>query len=116
MKFLIAIAIAALALCASANSAIHLTAPTPMTSTITVTVTGPGFVVSEPSGINCPGWTTCSASFPSGDLITLDAYPADGYQLWYWGRTNCPEYSTTCKVSAFGDKTVTAFFAEHAQP
>lgn len=41
------------------------------------TSSSPGTVTSEPAGISCPG--TCSATFPYGTLVTLNATPAAGY-------------------------------------
>jgi hypothetical protein len=64
--------------------------------TLTVAVSGAGALVSTPAGIDCPG--TCSAQFPEGASVTLEALPeGDGWlSSWSgdcqgraWGRACC---------------------------
>src|ERR1700683_4192187 len=46
--------------------------------------TGQGTVTSSPAGIVCPPATTCSASFTSGQVVTLPATAANGTMFAVW--------------------------------
>jgi Divergent InlB B-repeat domain len=48
---------------------------------------GSGTVTSAPSGINCGG--TCSASFPTGTVVTLTPTPAAGSTFAGWNGPRC---------------------------
>jgi hypothetical protein len=48
---------------------------------------GSGTVTSAPSGINCGG--TCSASFPTGTVVTLTPTPAAGSTFSGWNGPRC---------------------------
>jgi len=70
--------------------------------------TGTGTVTSSPAGINCP--TTCSASFTSGQVVTLTATAANGSTFAGWsGVAGCPG-TGTCTVTLNAAVTVTATF------
>jgi hypothetical protein len=62
---------------------------------LTVHMTGRAHVTSDPVGIDCTdGAGTCSASFASGTLVTLDATPGIGYSASQLG--SC--FGLTCMV------------------
>lgn len=85
---------------------------------------GQGAVVSNPSGINCPG--TCNAVFADGALITLTASPASGSIFGgYSGacattgakvRIHVAIPSPTCSFTASGNESVTAVFTTTQPP
>jgi len=76
--------------------------------------TGTGTVTSSPAGINCP--TTCSASFTSGQVVTLTATAASGSTFAGWsGVAGCPG-TGTCTVTVSAAVTVTATFNSGNSP
>jgi hypothetical protein len=78
------------------------------TLSVNETGTGTGTVTSSPAGINCP--TTCSASFTSGQVVTLTATAANGSTFAGWsGVAGCPG-TGTCTVTLNAAVTVTATF------
>lgn len=79
---------------------------------LTVNTSGPatGTVTSTPSGIDCPG--TCSATFPSGTQLTLNAASSDGV---FTGWSGSCSGSDTCTVTLSGDSSVIATFAYNLQ-
>jgi hypothetical protein len=81
------------------------------TSSFTLTVnkagTGTGTVTSSPAGISCG--TTCSASFTSGAVVVLTAFPADGSNFIGWSGAGCTGTST-CSVTMSAAEAVTATF------
>ena len=81
---------------------------TRVTYTLTVQKAGDGagdsWVTSFPSGIDCG--PSCSAPFGGGGTVQLGAYPADGYEFWYWAGTGC----TTGTVTMTGARTCMAVF------
>jgi hypothetical protein len=81
--------------------------PVPMAG-LTVERSGSGFgtVTSAPSGINCG--TTCSASFPLGNSVTLTATPGAGSIFVGWGGA-CTG-AGSCTVTMNSDQTVFAQF------
>ena len=82
------------------------TGPTSNTLSVTKSGTGAGTVTSQPAGINCG--SACSASFPSGALVTLTATPAAGSTFAGWAGA-CSGTST-CTVSMNTAQSVTATF------
>jgi hypothetical protein len=84
------------------------TAPVSM-STLTVqkSGTGSGTVTSAPSGINCG--STCSASFPTGNTVTLTANPAGDSQFVGWSGDCSGSGSCTVTMDT-PNKTVSAQF------
>jgi hypothetical protein len=72
---------------------------------------GSGTVQSTTGGINCG--TTCSASFGSGETVTLKETPASAGSVFLAWSGNCtPISATECKVEVQpGGTTVTATFA-----
>jgi Tol biopolymer transport system component len=88
---------------------------TPTTQTLTVAVSGAGRVTSLPAGINCG--SACSATFPNGAVVSLQAVPDAGY-TFTWGGA-CSGYGTCVRQldAASGTTTVTAsFVAGRAAP
>jgi len=82
--------------------------PIPM-STLSVSRVGSGsgtVTSTNQAGINCGG--TCSASFPTGSLVSLTAAPATGSTFigWINGCTG----TGTCDVTLNADQTVVAQF------
>ena len=67
-----------------------------------------GNVISNVGGIVCGA--NCSASFPSGSLVTLTAIPVSGYEFTGWGGA-CSGYGNSCTVIMSTAQTVTAKFA-----
>jgi serine protease AprX len=74
--------------------------------TVSKSGTGTGSVASAPSGISCG--TICSASYQSGDSVTLTATPAAGSTFAGWSG-DCTG-TGTCTVTMNGDHSVTASF------
>lgn len=68
---------------------------------------GGGTVMSVPSGIMCGA--TCSASFPSGTVVTLVASPDAGVPFGGWSGA-CAGAASTCSVTMSAAKSVTATF------
>jgi hypothetical protein len=81
-----------------------LSAPT--TPLLSVLVSGTGTVTSSPAGISCG--TTCSATFSSGQSVTLTATPAAGWRFQGWSGA-CTG-TTTCTVAMSTARNVTATF------
>lgn len=75
--------------------------------TLNLSGTGNGTVTSSPPGISCPG--VCSASFPSGTSVTLNALPAGSNIFAGWSGA-CTG-TGTCTVSMNAPRTVTAVFS-----
>jgi hypothetical protein len=95
------------AVCAAILLNIPLTAFSAPLASVTVEITGDGTLVSDPSGIDCPG--TCSASFKQGGRVTLTATPNPGGSfLTYTG--DCAGTQLSCDVLVNTPKTVKAFF------
>jgi hypothetical protein len=78
------------------------------TQTLTVTKagTGSGTVMSSPPGIDCG--PTCSASFPTGTIVTLTASAAPGSVFTGW--SGACSGSGACQVTMSAPKAVTATF------
>jgi YVTN family beta-propeller protein len=73
---------------------------------------GSGTVVSSPPGLNCPA--TCSASFPSGTLVSLTAAPSTGSTLAGW-KGACSG-TGGCSVVMNSAASVTATFNLSSAP
>ena len=69
--------------------------------------TGTGTVTSSPTGINCG--STCAASFPNGQSVTLTATPGSGSAFTGWSGAGCSG-SGTCTVLMDQARIVTATF------
>jgi uncharacterized repeat protein (TIGR02543 family) len=75
-----------------------------------VTATGSGAVQSSDLAIDCgAGGTKCTASYPAGQMVTLDASPSTGQHLSGW--TNCATTGSTCTFAITAATTVGASFA-----
>jgi hypothetical protein len=74
--------------------------------TVTPAGTGSGLVTSSPAGITCG--STCSASFFSGEMVTLTASASAGSTFTGWGGA-CTG-SATCQVTMNAAENVTATF------
>ena len=77
------------------------------TLTVAKAGTGTGTVTSSPAGISCG--TTCSASFTSGAVVVLTAFPADGSNFVGWSGEGCTG-TGTCSVTMSAAEAVTATF------
>ena len=81
-------------------SATTVTAAFKVTSfTVAASISGsaPGRIVSDPTGIDCPG--TCSAAFDAGTSVTLTELPEPNSRFDGW-TGGCTGTSTSCVVSA----------------
>jgi hypothetical protein len=74
--------------------------------TVVVGGSGSGSVSSTPAGIDCPG--TCSAEFPEGEKVLLEAVAAPGSSFQGWGGS-CTGMGP-CVVSMDEARTVTTAF------
>lgn len=81
--------------------------------TVTRGGTGSGAVTSFPAGIDCGG--VCSASYPPGTSVTLNAIPDPGSTFTGWSGGWCSGTST-CVVTLDAGKTVTATFQPDTTP
>ena len=77
---------------------------------INLDIIGSGTVYSSPLGLDCQQSISCSASFPRNTLVTLEAIPAQGYQLLGWNGLNCS--SPTCTVEIKETLNISATFSE----
>jgi photosystem II stability/assembly factor-like uncharacterized protein len=80
--------------------------------TVTEAGTGTGTVTSSPAGISCP--TTCSASFASGTMVTLNETPGMGATFTGWSGA-CTG-TGACSVTMSAAEAVTATFASGTTP
>ena len=73
-----------------------------------LTRTGPGRVISQPAGIDCPG--VCTAAFVEGSTVAL-APTATGDAIPFWsGAGNACSTQPTCQLPVSGDTAVTVDF------
>lgn len=77
--------------------------------TLTLSVSGPGTVTSTPSGINCGAG--CTASFPQGTSVRLDAAAGSGASFSGWGGA-CSGSDSSCTITMDTDKSATAAFTQ----
>jgi len=82
-------------------------APGASAYTLTVANSGGGIVTSLPAGITCGA--TCSASFTSGQGVTLSATASSGYSFTGW--SGLCSGTSTCTTTMSATRTVTAEFA-----
>jgi len=75
--------------------------------TVTRSGSGQGVVQSSPSGISCG--PVCSATFPSGQAVTLTAIPTGTSRFIGWGGA-CTGTASTCTLTLGSDQSVTAAF------
>ncbi|HUA00915.1 MAG TPA: hypothetical protein VMB02_11345, partial [Candidatus Aquilonibacter sp.] len=92
--------------------------------TLTVSATGSGIIESSPSAIECENTGTqttgtCSANFPTGEQVTLDAFGLSGLSFTGWtvdgSATVCPG-TTTCVVTMSQAHNVVATFGTSSAP
>ncbi len=77
-------------------------------STLSVSLTGVGSIASTPSGIICPT-TNCSASFPTGDSLELDA--TGSFKAWGAGPCSGTVGSSCTFTLSSGSTQAAAFYA-----
>lgn len=71
---------------------------------------GIGGISTTPSGIACP--TTCSATFTTGQQVTIRATPNSGYKFVRWEGGACAGSSSlTCSTTMTSDQVIGAVFA-----
>jgi hypothetical protein len=70
----------------------------PAAQNVAVSISGEGLVVSDPSGISCPG--NCTASFRNGATVTLQAS----------GAAQVCGNNLLCELSVLNDLSATATF------
>lgn len=80
----------------------------PITVTVTRSGSGTGTVTSQPAGIDCGGAGSCSAMFPSGNVLTLTA-KGSGSSFSGWTGA-CAGQSAVCQITPSGDITTSASF------
>ncbi len=80
--------------------------PPPTSYTLTVTKSAGGTVTSSPPGITCG--QTCSATFSSGNIVSLTAIPAGNFVFAGWSGS-CTG-TGACSVSMTQNRSVTATF------
>jgi hypothetical protein len=77
------------------------------TNSLTVSLAGAGTGSVTGNGISCP--STCSASEPTGTMVTLTATPVAGSAFSGWSGGGCSG-TGTCTVTMSSDQAVTATF------
>lgn len=91
----------------SKTSALTVTPPLPSyVLSVRVAGTGTGTITSSPAGIDCGA--TCSATYPSGTLITLSATPGTGSVFTGW--SGACSGTGSCTVTVASAQSVTANF------
>jgi Divergent InlB B-repeat domain len=83
----------------------------PAAQNVVVSISGEGLVVSDPSGISCPG--NCTASFTNGVTVTLQASVPAGsaFRFDSWGGDGAVCASNPqCAISASAPRQVSATF------
>jgi subtilisin family serine protease len=89
------------------SNGLQFTVAPAFTLSVTKAGTGTGTVTSSPAGISCG--STCSASYASGQVVTLQASASAGSIFTGWSGA-CTG-TGTCTVTMNANKTVTATFA-----
>jgi len=82
--------------------------PTSTNSVLTVSTSGTGMVTSNPAGISCPG--TCSAMYPNGTPVTLNAMTQSGSTFAGWSGA-CTG-TGPCMVTMTENLSVAATFTQ----
>lgn len=75
--------------------------------TLVVSVSSGGSVTSTPAGISCPA--DCSEAFVDGELVTLTADPAPGFEFTSWSG-DCSG-AGVCQVTMSQNRAVSATFS-----
>jgi hypothetical protein len=81
---------------------------------VSLEVEGPGRVVSQPAGIDCPG--DCEADFAAGTEIVLAATPAEEARFDGWEGHCADAPGTTCRLDAGEGRSVRAVFVARRAP
>ena len=89
-----------------ASNTLSFSITAPPSSTLSVTKVGSGTVTSSPAGISCG--STCSASYPNGQVITLQPSPGSGYSFAGW--SGACSGTGSCTVTMNANTAVTATF------
>jgi ribosomal protein S28E/S33 len=85
----------------------HFDGPPRPRSTLTVRTEGPGTVTSNPAAISCGA--VCSASFDSGQTVSLVALPDEKARFVGWGG-DCTGTAPSCFVGIDTSRSVSARF------
>jgi hypothetical protein len=85
-----------------------------VTYPLTVATAGPGTVTSSPSGINCG--SVCSATYPSGAVLTLTATPNKNTLFTGWQGGGCSGTAPTCTITMNAATAVSATFSRKGGP
>ncbi len=84
----------------------------PMNETMTVSEVGQGTVTSMDGSINCiSGGGACSANYPSGTVVTLNATAATGWSFQGWSGA-CSGSGSGCQVTMNSNLSSTATFTQ----
>jgi hypothetical protein len=94
---------------AYSNQACGAVPPQYFSLTVTKSGTGDGSVASTVAGIDCG--TSCSATFLSGAVVTLEADPAGGSSFSGWSNGNCSG-TGSCTVSLTSNLSIDAAFSK----
>lgn len=81
-------------------------APPPIV--LSVSVVGSGSVLSNSSGIDCPG--DCTENYPKGTLVSLSALPQEGQVFVRWEGA-CVGTDPSCSLKMASSRVVAAIFA-----
>lgn len=73
---------------------------------LSLSIAGPGRVLSSPAGIDCQA--SCGHAFADGTSVTLEAVPAEGYELLSW--SGACSGKRRCLVAMEADQGVGASF------
>ena len=71
---------------------------------------GIGMVESTPAGIDCPG--DCSASFESGEFVTLNPIPGGSSTFFGWRADCAPAGTGACQILVDQTYRVIAIFGD----
>jgi len=91
------------------------TTKVPQKSSVTISVSGngSGVITSSDGQINCG--SACSATFNSGDTVTLNAAPANGSTFGGWSGGTCTGTTTTCSFTVTSGVAINASFSKQSQ-
>ncbi|MFH1136945.1 MAG: hypothetical protein V1816_12795 [Pseudomonadota bacterium] len=85
------------------------------TLTVNISPAGSGTISSWPTGISCPDGS-CTAQYPSGQLVYLDALYKPGYQFDHWEGDLVGTTTTGAVIYMTGNKTAAAVFIPVVEP